>query len=112
MHTPQNNLYDTATSNLQNTYKLEPEQIERLLQVSIKSLNESLIVTEQALDSSDLIEMRRAVHKTKGTLLGLGLMAESDLAKEIEHSLRSGKTMDYRLLLNNLRKRIHPLLAT
>jgi HPt (histidine-containing phosphotransfer) domain-containing protein len=110
MYTPENNLYDTATKNLRKTYKLEPEQIELLLQVSIKSLNESLAVTKQAWDSSDLTEMRRAVHKTKGTLLGLGLMAESDLAKEIEDSLRSEKTMDYRLLLNNLQKRIHPLL--
>lgn len=111
MNTTQSTLYDTAANNLRETYKLEPEQIEQLLQVSIKSLNESLAITEHAWDSSDLIEMCRAIHKTKGTLLGLGLTAESDLAKEIENSLRSGITMDYNKLLNNLQKRIHPLLS-
>jgi len=109
--TSQKSLFETAIDNLQTSYKLQPEQIKRLLHVSIQSLNESLADTEQAWESSELADMQRGAHKTKGTLLGLGLTEEAEFAKEIENTLRLGEARDFSSLLGNLRKSIQPLLS-
>jgi len=109
--TSQKTLFDVAIDNLQTSYKLQPEQTEQLLQVSIQSLNESLADTEQAWENSELDKMQRGAHKTKGTLLGIGLAAEAEFAKEIENILRLGEARDFSSLLDDLRKSLQPLLS-
>ena len=110
LNTSRQSLSAVAIENLQKMYHLQPEQIEKLLQVSIASLVESLTTAEQALDGSRFADFQSAAHKIHGTLLGLGLRAEAELSKEMENDLRLNTTKDYHVSLKNLKRNIQSLL--
>lgn len=103
-------LYKRASEHLQNNYNLEPEELWQLMQVSIKSLTESLAATRLALDRSEMDDLLSAVHKMNGTLLSLGLTVEAEPASQIEHDLRINIERDYRPEVDQLRDNLQPLL--
>ena len=105
-----NSLRDIAIKNLQKTYKLQPEQIEALFRVSIVSLGESMQAAGIFLHNSQFVELESAVHKVKGTLLGIGFTDDAELAQQIEETLHMGITDDCNSLLEKLRNNIQPLL--
>jgi len=103
-------LFDQAINHLQTEYHLKSAQIEQLLQVSISSIEESLLAAEQALQNLNYSDLQKAMHKIKGTLSSLGLSAAVELAQEIEHDLRLDVDKDYHLIFDNLRNSIQPLI--
>ena len=103
-------LCDIATENLLNIYKLKPDQVKTLLQVSIQTLTDSLATARVALDCSNLDDLQSAAHKIKGTLAGLGLTTEAALAEGIELGIRQDIQNDNHFLLENLSRSIQPLL--
>ncbi len=104
-------LREIVISNLQKTYNLQPEQIENLYQVSIVSLVESMDAAEQSLRDSQFADLQSAVHKIKGTLLGIDFTDEAELALNIEETLHLGSTGNCQSLLDNLKLAIQPLLS-
>ncbi len=104
-------LYDLAIINLKTTYNLQPDQLEKLLRVSITSLEESFAVATRALEDDNLGELQSVAHKIKGTLLGVGLNGQADMAREIEEDLRLEKRLDYRSLFAELQSDIQSLLS-
>jgi len=108
----QQTLCDIATENLQKIYKLKPDQVKTLLQVSIQTLTDSLATARVALDCSNLDDLRGAAHKIKGTLSGLGLTSEAAFAEGIELGIRQDIQNDNHLLLENLSRSVQPLLSS
>jgi HPt (histidine-containing phosphotransfer) domain-containing protein len=104
-------LYDIASENLRKSYDLQPEQLQNVLQVSIKSITESLTVAQLALDNSDLADLLSAVHKMKGTLLSLGLTIETRQAEELENDLHQDVEKDYQPPFDELKQNLQPLLS-
>lgn len=104
-------LYQIASEHLQNNYNLEPEELQQLMQVSIKSLIESLAAARLALDRSGMDDLLTAVHKMNGTLLSLGLTVEAGLATQIEHDLRAYIDKDYRSTVDQIFQNLQPLLS-
>ena len=104
-------LYDIASENLRKSYDLQPEQLQKVLQVSIKSITESLTAAQLALDNSDLAELLRAVHKMKGTLLSLGLTVETRKAGELEKDLHLDVEKNYQPPFDELKQSLLPLLS-
>ncbi len=101
-----------ATENLQTIYKLKPDQVKTLLQVSIQTLTDSLATARVALDNSNLDDLQSAAHKIKGTLAGLGLTSEAALAERIEQGIRQNIQNDNHFLLENLSWSVQPLLSS
>ena len=108
---PTNSLREIAMTNLRETYKLQPGQIKALFQVSIVSLVESMQAAEICLHNSQFVELESAVHKIKGTLLGIGFTDEAELALQIEETIHLGITDDCHSLLAKLKINIQPLLS-
>lgn len=104
-------LYQIASEHLQNNYNLEPEELQQMMQVSIKSLTESLAAAQQALNRSEMDDLLSAVHKMNGTLLSLGLNVEAGPARQIERDLRANLDKDYRPAVDQLIKNLQPLLS-
>ncbi len=104
-------LYDFARENLRKSYDLQPEQLEKVLQVSIKSITESLAAAQLALDNSDLADLLSAAHKMKGTLLSLGLTIESRQAEELNNDLHLNVVKDYQSPFDELKQNLLPLLS-
>ena len=69
---------------LKATYAFDPEQIEHLLNVSLKSLQKNLAQAEQAQESNDVETLIALCHSLKGMLLNLGLRTQAELATELE----------------------------
>lgn len=103
-------LRDIAISNLEKTYKLQPEQIDTLFQVSTVSLVESMQAAEIFLHNSQFVELESSIHKIKGTLLGIGFTDEAELAQQIEETIHLGITDNCNSLLGKLKNNIQPLL--
>lgn len=95
---------------LVKVYGLEPEQVEQMLNISLKSLAESLAQAQSALAENDLQALSRAAHKAKGMLLNAGLEQEAELALTIESRARDEKEDNYAELLNRLTQSIPSLI--
>jgi len=106
-----NSLREKAINNLEKIYKLQPEQIETLFKVSILSLGESIQMAERSLNNSQFTDLQSAVHKIKGTLLGIDFTDEAELALQIEETIPLGNTDDCRPLFEKLKMKIKPLLS-
>jgi HPt (histidine-containing phosphotransfer) domain-containing protein len=69
---------------LETTYAFEAEQVDRLLEISLKSLSTTLAQAEQAQASNEIETLADHCHSLKGILLNLGLREQALLAAEIE----------------------------
>lgn len=100
----------SITKHMENLYSLDPDQVEEMLHISSRTLAESFEQAEQALADNDMQVLSAAVHKVKGTLLGLGLKEEAECARVIEINARAEKESAYQQLLDELQNKIQPLL--
>ncbi len=95
-------LYQQASSHLQKTYGLEQQQINQMLAVSVESLRQGMEAAHKALQANALPEVARALHKIKGTLLGLGLTQQIELAQQLEHQARQNNSTHLQQQLDTL----------
>ncbi|MCI5144415.1 MAG: response regulator, partial [Candidatus Electrothrix sp. AR3] len=103
-------LITKVAEHLKNIYSLEPEQVEQMIQLSSRSVAETLDQAKQALTDNNFSALSAAGHKAKGILLGVGLKEDAELAREIEFNGKEGKNADYSRMIKQLEKSIHPLL--
>ncbi|MCI5157997.1 MAG: PAS domain S-box protein, partial [Candidatus Electrothrix sp. AUS1_2] len=68
-----NTLITSVAEHLKNIYSLEPDQVEQMIQLSARSISETLEQARQAVRDNDLASLSAAGHKAKGILLGVGL---------------------------------------
>jgi len=87
------------------------EDIEMLMEVFLESSKDSLDELKGAIDSNDLETLFRSAHSIKGSAANLTLMEISDLAKEIEHSAKEQKDIDYQANYEKLKSLIEALTA-
>ena len=106
-----NNVIEIVRAHLRATYKLEPKQIDELLQTSADSLGEQMNKAGKALDAGDNEALRKAAHAAKGNLLNLGLKELSELAADLEEQAKAGKIENCGDILKDLRAGLTELLA-
>ncbi len=106
-----NALIANVADHLKNTYSLEPEQVEQMIQLSSRSISETLEQAKQALADNDLASLSASGHKAKGILLGVGLNIEAEQARQIEASGKEGEDANYQGMIAKLEENIQPLLA-
>ena len=87
------------------------EDIEMLMEVFLESTQDSMNELKTAIDNNDADTIFRAAHSIKGSAANLTLMEISDLAKEIEHSAREQKDMDYQASYEKLKLLIDAIVA-
>jgi PAS domain S-box-containing protein len=104
-------LLEKVAEHLKNIYSLEADQVEQMVQLSARSLDETLAQARQLLAAGDLTALSSAGHKIKGVLLGVGLKDEAELARQIELSGREGREAGYEDMLNRLESCLRPLLT-
>ncbi len=97
-------------SHLEATYAFEPEQVEHLLDVSLKSLSKNLTQAEQAQESNDLETLIALGHALKGTLLNLGLREQAVLAAELEKDAGNISKEERQNLLDKLSQSLENIL--
>lgn len=100
-----------VAEHLKKIYSLEPDQIEQMIQISASSISETLSQARKELSAEDFAALSASGHKAKGVLLGIGLNEQAELARQIELKGKASETADYLGLLDNLEKKLQPLLA-
>ena len=105
-----NILLTNVAEHLKNIYSLEPDQVEQMIQLSSRSVSETLEQARQAVAENDLAALSAAGHKAKGILLGVGLKDEADQARNIEVASKEGQNVDYNAMMAQLEENLQPLL--
>ncbi|XCN73893.1 MAG: PAS domain S-box protein [Candidatus Electrothrix aestuarii] len=105
-----NALVTSVAEHLKNIYSLEPEQVEQMIQLSSRSISETLEQARQAVQDNDLALLSAAGHKAKGILLGVGLKDEAEQARKIESASKEGQEEDYQGMMSQLEADLAPLL--
>jgi PAS domain S-box-containing protein len=106
----ENALLTNVAEHLKNIYSLEPDQVEQMIQLSSRSISETLEQARQAVADNDLAALSAAGHKAKGILLGVGLKDEAEQAKHIEVASKEGQDEDYYAMMAQLEENLQPLL--
>ncbi len=75
---------DAVRRHLRDFYKINGEQLEKMLQSTQRALAKDLAAAEKSLAHGDLESLSRAAHGLKGLLLNLGYSRLATLAKRIE----------------------------
>jgi CheY-like chemotaxis protein len=75
---------DAVRHHLRDFYKVNGEQLEKMLQSSQKALGKDLAAAEENLVRGDLDSLSRSAHSIKGLLLNLGCNQLATLAERIE----------------------------
>jgi CheY-like chemotaxis protein len=105
-----NLLLANVAEHLKTVYSLEPDQVEQMVQLSARSISETLEQVRQALADRDLTMLSAAGHKAKGILLGVGLKEDAELARKIEAAGKEGADADYQGMISCLEENLQPLL--
>uniref|UniRef100_UPI0040575152 PAS domain S-box protein n=1 Tax=Candidatus Electrothrix sp. TaxID=2170559 RepID=UPI0040575152 len=105
-----NALLTNVAEHLKNIYSLEPDQVEQMIQLSSRSIAETLEQAWQAVTANDYKALSAAGHKAKGILLGVGLKDEAEQAREIEVASKEEQEADYSALLEQLEDNLRALL--
>lgn len=95
-------LVETVFNHMKNAYPLEDDQLHRLLQESIKSVQQALEEIEQGVENRNLVVVAAASHRVKGTLLGMGLDAQMELARTLESSAKAEEQQESEELAKEL----------
>ena len=90
---------------------LHPEQIEKILAASIRSIAVNLAQADEALHQADYPALGRVVHTLKGTFLQCGLTDWAEKAQEIHSGVRAGQELPFAEMLAGLKRGMAPLLA-
>lgn len=105
-----NLLLANVAEHLKTVYSLEPDQVEQMVQLSARSISETLEQARQALADRDLTMLSAAGHKAKGILLGVGLKEDAEQARKIEAAGKEGADADYQGMISCLEENLQPLL--
>ncbi|XOF32704.1 MAG: PAS domain S-box protein [Candidatus Electrothrix sp. YB6] len=105
-----NLLLANVAEHLKTVYSLEPDQVEQMIQLSARSISETLEQARQALADRDLTMLSAAGHKAKGILLGVGLKEDAEQARKIEVAGKEGADADYQGIISCLEENLQPLL--
>ncbi len=84
-----------AELHLQSVYPLEAEQLAELLEESVISLKQSIKRASRALELNHLDTLESIAHKMKGTLMGLGLETQIELARSLHSSAKQNDIKVY-----------------
>lgn len=106
----ENALLTNVAEHLKNIYSLEPDQVEQMIQLSSRSISETLDQAKQAVQDNDLDTLSAAGHKAKGILLGVGLKDEAEQTRRIEVASKEGQDEDYHAMIAQLEDDLQPLL--
>jgi CheY-like chemotaxis protein len=106
----ENALLTNVAEHLKNIYSLEPDQVEQMIQLSSRSISETLEQARQAVADNDLAALSAAGHKAKGILLGVGLKDEAEQARNIEVASKEGQDENYYTMMAQLEENLQPLL--
>jgi len=101
----------SITCHLKEVYRLDETQVKEMLAFSADSLAETLEDMTTFLSNDNLEEVAACAHKAKGSLLGLGLDGEVDLAKKLESCAKEGNKVVCAEVHSMLKEHIAPLLA-
>ena len=94
---------------LQKTTMLQPEQIDRIMQAAMRSIEEGLAKVAKAQEKEDWEELGRAAHTLKGTLLQCGLDRWAEKSQNIHTGIRDQAKLDYAALISELSQELGPL---
>lgn len=95
---------------MKNTYPLEDEQLRQLVQESLKSVQQAMVDIEEGINNRNLVVVAAASHRLKGTLLGMGLETQMELARTLELSAKAQKQQESEKLAGELAFSASPLL--
>lgn len=98
----QEDLVETAFKHMKNAYPLEDDQLQRLLQESIKSVQQALEEIDNGVENKNLVVVAAASHRVKGTLLSMGLEAQMELARTLESSAKAEEQQESEKLAKEL----------
>ena len=74
----------TIRENLKKSYDLEPEEIEKVIDMYSQSLRDNLHLLQRAITNRDGKDCRNLAHTLKGAFLNLGIQAQADSAALLE----------------------------
>lgn len=96
---------------LKEQFNLPGEQIDMLLPSFIATLGKHMQNLERALHENNPVSIGKMGHTIKGAFLNLGLVDCADIALCIEERGKDGDyTADYKQLVEDLRRKINPVL--
>ena len=96
-------------THLATTTMLKPDQIDRILQAALRSIDEGLAKVARAQHDNDLAELGRAAHTLKGTLLQCGLDTWAEKAQAIHTGVRNNQSLFYADMVVDLQQGLAPL---
>jgi signal transduction histidine kinase/DNA-binding response OmpR family regulator len=99
-----------VAAHLRSTTNLTVEQSERVLAAVQRSITDTLAKATAALSREDYLELGRATHTLKGTLLQCGLNELAVTAEEIHQGIRKSSDLPYARLLATLKDKVSGLL--
>ncbi|MEA1917484.1 MAG: Hpt domain-containing protein [Campylobacterota bacterium] len=85
------------------------EDVEMLMEVFLKSVDENLKTVQDGVESSDFDAIFESAHAIKGSASNLTLMNISDIAKDIEHNAREKVSINYEEKFLELKKLIEEI---
>ena len=107
-----NRLLQQIISHMKVQFNLPEEQISTMIPPFLETLEEHLLLLEQAIVTGSLEETGRVAHTLKGALLNLGLFQCAETTQTIEASAKAGSDRaDYRALLAELKTSLRELRA-
>jgi len=103
-------LAEAAMNHLQQIYPLSEEQLQQLLDESVRSIGQSMKKMEESLHQHNLTDLASAAHKTKGTLLGLGLGDQVSVCRQLEKCAGKSDIEKSKELYGRITQMLHSLL--
>jgi HPt (histidine-containing phosphotransfer) domain-containing protein len=94
--------FNSLRNHFRSTYKLTQDQIDIMLEASVKSLTTSFAALYAALESDDREQLFRTAHSLKGLLLNMGEKQWAELARELELETNGKNKQDYLSMVTNL----------
>ncbi|AGF79744.1 PAS domain S-box [Desulfocapsa sulfexigens DSM 10523] len=99
-----------AWEHLRSVYPLEEKQLTELLDESVRSLKLSIQEASQALALNQIVILESIAHKIKGTLMGLGLVTQIELARMLHISAKKSDIREYASLFRQLTESLQALI--
>lgn len=100
-----------ARKHLQSVYPLEERQIAELVDESVRSVQQSIQDGSQALAQNRLDILEAIAHKIKGTLMGLGLAPQVELARMLQEYARKNDIEEYSSVFRYLTRSLKSLVG-
>jgi len=101
-------LYRKASTHLRNMYKLDAQNIEKLVGKAIRAIHDDLASLLDASSRRDLDKLHRTAHRLRGSLLNLGFEDLANQVQEIE-SMQSAQNGGMQNGVNDLISRVKDL---